>query len=218
MPGSNFVRREQSCVPGIPSHRVSTGIRSRAAGVPGTQLCRCTASATRRVAHNYATWHFAGTRPRERFTSVANDGEASVGLRSSAREVWSRRPTAASKRLELRLFRQRRRPPAREQRGRRPPRFLRTTTLLGRRWDVGTPSASPAFQKAGVKDPGAATALTGRRWDAPRVPEGRCQITGQAEARQRTTRPQPPLRTQRPRGTNRNRPRLHRAARRRRSR
>ncbi len=25
VPGSDFVRREQSCVPGIPSHRVSTG-------------------------------------------------------------------------------------------------------------------------------------------------------------------------------------------------
>ena len=37
---------------------------------------------------------------------------------------------------------------SREQRGHRPSRYLRTTTLLVRRWDAGTPSAS---QKAGVE-------------------------------------------------------------------
>jgi len=53
-------------------------------------------------------------------------------------------------RVPVRLFRLRRRPPAHEQRGRRPSRFPRTTTLLVRRWDAGTPSASPVSQKAGA--------------------------------------------------------------------
>jgi len=51
-------------------------------------------------------------------------------------------------RVPVHLFRLRRRPPAREQRGLRRSGNPRVTTLLVRRWDAGAPSAS---QKAGVE-------------------------------------------------------------------
>jgi len=73
---------------------------------------------------------------------------------TAARSAQLRYRALHGKSVPVRLFRLRWRPPAHEQRGRRPSRFPRTTTLLVRRWDVGAPSASRRPRRPGSQNQG----------------------------------------------------------------